>query len=139
MKRFFLTTFEKFLKKKKRFYLFTFRDRGREGENEGNTDVREKHRSVASHMLPDPKSNWQHFCFAGWCPTNWATLVRALLRNSAGSQKEGSLPFPIWDGNIHVFYTTIKQTGVIGLHVILRTTKYPPFVHGKSLKIHCIF
>ena len=30
-----------------------FREGGREGERERNTDVREKHRSIASHMRPD--------------------------------------------------------------------------------------
>ena len=68
----------------KRFYLFIFRLRKRGGGREG-----EKHQSVASCMHPDWGLNLQPrnvpwpgielvtFCFAGWCPTNWATLVRA--------------------------------------------------------------
>ena len=58
----------------KRFYLFTFRERGSEGEREGNFSVREIHRSVASRtpatgdlahnpgLCPDQKSNRQLFC-----------------------------------------------------------------------------
>ena len=36
-----------------------FRERGREKEREGNTDLKEKHQSVASHMCPDWGSNLQ--------------------------------------------------------------------------------
>ena len=41
----------------KRFYLFTFRERGkergrREKEKERNIDMQEKHQSVASHVPP---------------------------------------------------------------------------------------
>ena len=57
----------------KRFYLFIFRERGREGERERNTDVQEIHGSVAYHipstghlihnpgMCPDWESNQQPF------------------------------------------------------------------------------
>ena len=55
--------------------------------------MREKHQSVAScmqhHLDWGPKPQPRHmpwlgiepatFCFAGWCSTNWATLVRASL------------------------------------------------------------
>ena len=40
--------------KKKKIYLFIFRERGREGEREG-----EKHQSVASHTCPNQELNPQ--------------------------------------------------------------------------------
>ena len=51
-------------------YLFIFRERGREGEREGEKHQceREKHLSIAS----SPTWNLTH----DWRPTNWATLVR---------------------------------------------------------------
>ena len=47
-------------------YLFTFRERGREGEKarERNIDVREKHRSVAFRMCP----SWDQTHNPGMCP-----------------------------------------------------------------------
>ena len=36
----------------KRFYLFIFRERGREGEREGEINVWETHQSIASHWPP---------------------------------------------------------------------------------------
>ena len=66
-----------------RFYLFIFRERGREGEREGK-----KHRSVVS--LTPPTRDMVHnpdmcpdqiepvtFGFAGWYPTHWDIPVRA--------------------------------------------------------------
>ena len=41
---------------KKRFYLFIFREKGRDGRREG-----EKHLSVASHKQSDWESNWWPF------------------------------------------------------------------------------
>ena len=69
---------------RKRFHLLIFRERGREGEREG-----EKHWSAASCSHPDQELNLQPshvpwpwieqttFHFAERRPTNWATLVRA--------------------------------------------------------------
>ena len=76
-----------------RFYLFTFRERGREGERKRGraTSVWEKHQSVASHTHPNQGPNPQPrrvpwpgikpvtFCFAGQGPTNWATPVRVRI------------------------------------------------------------
>ena len=66
-------------------YSFIYWKRGREGEREG-----EKNQCViASHTCLNWRPNLQPrhvpwlgielvtFCFAGQCPTNWATLVRA--------------------------------------------------------------
>ena len=59
-----------------RFHLFTFRESGREGGREG-----EKH-----HLPPLLAPKWcvpwlgiesATFCFAGQCPIDWATQVRA--------------------------------------------------------------
>ena len=74
----------------KRFYLCIFRDKGRERERrERNIDVREKRQSVVSHAGPEwglklqprhvpwPGIEQATFHCAGWCPINWATLVRA--------------------------------------------------------------
>ena len=64
--------------------LFFYTERGREGRKEG-----EKHQSVASCTHPVQGWNLQPihmswpgielatFRFAGWCPTNWATPVKA--------------------------------------------------------------
>ena len=73
-----------------RFYLFIFRERGRERGREG-----EKHRSITSHMCPGHTPLWQlnlqprhvpqpgiepvTFWFAWRCPVNWATLVGTLV------------------------------------------------------------
>ena len=50
-----------------RFYLFIFRQRGREGEREGERHQcdREKHQSVASHMCP----NWEEPTTQVYVPT----------------------------------------------------------------------
>ena len=63
---------------------FFFRERGEVGkkERERNIDMREKHKLVASCMCPDWKLNQWPFNFAGWCPTNWATPVRAIIYTS---------------------------------------------------------
>ena len=62
----------------------------REEERERNIGVREKHQSVFSHMCPIQGPNLQPrhvpwpgikpviFHFAGCCPTNWATPIRAI-------------------------------------------------------------
>ena len=55
---------------KKRFYLFTFRERGREGERKRNINVWEIHWSVASHIPP----TGDLACNPGTCPDwelNW--------------------------------------------------------------------
>ena len=79
--------------------LFILREReeGREKEKDRNIDAREKHLWVASCTVgsctcPDPGPNQQPrhvpwlaieqattLSFAGWDPTNWATLVRSPL------------------------------------------------------------
>ena len=57
-------------------YLFIFfRDREREGERERSIDVREKYRSVASHMCPNIHT---------WPGTEPATQACALTRNQTG-------------------------------------------------------
>ena len=80
-----------------RFYLFIFSDGGgREKDRKRNINVRENHRSVAScaHHNQGPCSDWgpnlqpthvsllgielATFNFAGWHPTKWAILVRAV-------------------------------------------------------------
>ena len=69
----------------KRFYLFIFRERGREGKKRG------RETSTCGCLLWTP--NWGSgpqprrvpwlgielmiFWFVGWCPTHWATPVRA--------------------------------------------------------------
>ena len=92
-----------------RFYLFTFRELGRVGEREG-----EKHqceRETSSDYLPyvpwqGPEPATQvcaltrnqpvTFHFAGWCPTNWATLLslptptNILYAQSVAGQSERS-------------------------------------------------
>ena len=71
--------------------LFLEREEGREKERERNTDVWEKHQSIASPMCP----NWgqgpqpMHVPWLGvepvtvhlseWHPTPWATLIKANL------------------------------------------------------------
>ena len=81
-----------------RFYLFLFREEGREKERERNIDVREKHQLVACCTCPDWVPNLQPrcvlwlgiervatFCFAKkktqqkWCPMSWATRVRVKM------------------------------------------------------------
>ena len=69
-------------------FLPFFLEREREGEN---IDVREKHWLVASHTCPCQGPNLQSrhvswpgikpvtFHFVGWCPTNWATPIRAIF------------------------------------------------------------
>ena len=71
-------------------YLFLESGEGRAKGRE-NINVREKHRLVASRIYPDQRLNPQPrhvpwlgielltFHFAGWCPTKWATPVRARL------------------------------------------------------------
>ena len=56
---------------KKRFYLFL--ERGREREIHSEQGL-----SPNRGMCPDQESNLATFHFVGWCPTNWATLVRAI-------------------------------------------------------------
>ena len=51
--------------------LIDFRERGREGEREG-----EKHCLVASHICPNWRPNPQPFSVQDNAPTNWATLAR---------------------------------------------------------------
>ena len=70
----------------KRFYLFIFRERGREGEREG-----EEHQWVASCTPHNSGPNLQSrlvswlgiepvpFLFVGWCLTTWATPIRAMF------------------------------------------------------------
>ena len=70
-------------------FMYLERGKGREKERERNIDVREKHKPVASGTLPNLGPNLQPrhvpwsriepatLCFAEWCPTNWATPVRA--------------------------------------------------------------
>ena len=41
------------------FYVFVFRERGREGEKERNMNVRKKHQSSASCIRPDQGPGWQ--------------------------------------------------------------------------------
>ena len=74
-----------------RFHLFIFRERGREGEREGEKHWCERsiHCLVASCTHPSWGSNLQPrhvpwpgiepvtFHFARWCPTHWASPVRA--------------------------------------------------------------
>ena len=73
------------------FIYFLEREEGREKEKERNSDVREKHRLVASRMHTIRGLNLQPrhvpwlgtkpatFSFVRWCPTNWATPVRTTL------------------------------------------------------------
>ena len=71
--------------------LFSFGDRGREGERERNINMWEKNQLVASYkpptrdltcnpfMYPDWDSNWWPFAFIVWqYSTNCGTLVRAI-------------------------------------------------------------
>ena len=66
-----------------RSYVFYFSERGKRREKERNVSGREKHQSVAPHTSPNQGPNPQlgiesvTFHCRGWCPTNWATLVRA--------------------------------------------------------------
>ena len=72
-------------------YLFLEKREWRDKERERNIDVREKHQLVVSLTLPDQGPNVQPrhvpwpgikpvtFLYAGWCPTNWATPVRAVV------------------------------------------------------------
>ena len=67
-----------------------FRELGGEGQGERNITMREKNQSVASWTCSDQEPNpqprhvpWPGIepeTFLGWCPTNWATLVRATPR-----------------------------------------------------------
>ena len=68
--------------------LFTVRERGREGEIEGNIDVWEKHWLATSCMPPVGRWPTTQACaltgnrmvtlqFAGWCSAHWATPVGA--------------------------------------------------------------
>ena len=75
-----------------RFYIFIFRERGREGkERKRNISVWKKHQSVAFCICPnrwpahnpgkracDLTGNWTSdlFCSVAWHPTNWATPLR---------------------------------------------------------------
>ena len=73
----------------KRFYLFIFTERGREGERERNIDVREIHLLVASRTPPteDLTCNPRHVPWLGiepatlqftdWHSIHWATPARA--------------------------------------------------------------
>ena len=84
-----------------RFYLFIFRER--EKEREKNINVRQKHQLVASHMCPNWRPNLQpihvpwlriepvNFYFVGQCPTNWAILAWAILKNLEGTVAEAML------------------------------------------------
>ena len=67
------------------FYFFISRERGREGEKEG-----EKHQCVVASCVPttgdlaynpgicpDRESNQRPFAFTGWHPIQWATPARA--------------------------------------------------------------
>ena len=73
-------------------FIYLFLERGRERERKGeNISVQEKHPLVASHTplswRPGPQPRcvpWLgielEMCgFAGWCPTHWATPVRAFF------------------------------------------------------------
>ena len=61
----------------KRFYLFIFRERGREGERERNTDVRENIDQLPlTHALTGDKT-----CNPGMCP----------------DQELNKRPFVLWD------------------------------------------
>ena len=53
----------------KRFYLFIFRESGREGEGERNISVREKHRTHNLGMCPDQEWNPQPFGVQDSAPT----------------------------------------------------------------------
>ena len=67
---------------KKRFYLFIFeRGEGREKESARNIDVREKHRLVASHMLP--LQGWN--CNPGMCP-EWKSNLQPFALGTMPSQ-----------------------------------------------------
>ena len=70
----------------KRFYLFLERGEGRDKEKERNTDMREKHRSVASGTCPNQGLNLQlrHVSWLGIKPvtfhfepteTHWSGLI----------------------------------------------------------------
>ena len=77
-----------------RFYLFIFRERGKEGEREGEQHrcVRETSKSeILIHCLLNSPHQWPatqasaltgnpsgNLWFAGWCPTHWATPARAI-------------------------------------------------------------
>ena len=79
-----MTSFFSFL----RFYLFILREKGREKEQERNTDMQKKYWSIACCTPPDqgpgPQPRhlpWQGietvtFWFAGWYPTHWAMPAR---------------------------------------------------------------
>ena len=64
------------------FTDFRMKERKRERERERNTDVREKHPSVAFHthpncnlgLCPDPGRNPQPFSVQVDTPADWATL-----------------------------------------------------------------
>ena len=79
------------------FFIFSFhfleKGEGRDKERDVclNVDVREKHWLIDFHKCPDHGLNPQPrhmpwlrtkqvtFWFAGWCPTNYAKLVRAIM------------------------------------------------------------
>ena len=78
-----------------RFHLFIFRERRREGESEGEKHQCERETLMGcfphiSHPGTEPANQaraWPRMepvtlHFAGWCPTNWATLVRVILNYS---------------------------------------------------------
>ena len=79
----------RFLEKILFIYLFLERGERREKERERNVGERRKHWSVASYMRPNrglslrsrqgpwPGIKPVTFGFAGWCPSSWATPVRA--------------------------------------------------------------
>ena len=78
-----------------RFYLLTFRER--EEGRKRNTDVGEKCQSgcllhvpnwgpgPSPRPVPWPRIDLVTFWLAGWCPTPWATPVRALCFSSVAN------------------------------------------------------
>ena len=72
---------------KKRFYLFTFRERGREGERKRNINVWEIHWSVASHIPP----TGDLACNPGLCP-DWESNQRPFGLQASAQSTEPHQP-----------------------------------------------
>lgn len=119
-------------------YLFILRDRG-EGmanERDGTIDVRDKcwptasrtHHDCAPSLqprdVPGPGIKPLTFCIVGWCPINWATLIKARPRCG---RRVGQIWTP-------VYFTKCYQNITLSIHLCI---SYGCF-HSTMAEIHCV-
>ena len=71
------------------------------GGRERHTNVREKHRLVASHLSPDRKSNPQHFGDLDDAPTNRATWLAEIYHSGNSGHVQHRATQLVW-ASLHV-------------------------------------